>query len=144
MFPQILFLTNFPPTGFGDACYQTQLFSIFGSVYSDKSAAAFAIFKFTQSAAAAIAFFSSSYIGIFSQMMILLVTAILGFFGIFIVEFDTKRKSKGEEMSSSGMESGESGGGGEDDNTGDKNDNNTKSSPPSIMEKPANNGDTVS
>jgi len=81
-------------TGFGDACYQTQLFAIFGSVYADKSAAAFAIFKFTQSAASAIAFFSSSYMGIFAQMLTLLTTAILGFLGIFIVELDTRKKLK--------------------------------------------------
>jgi hypothetical protein len=88
--------------GFGDSCYQTQLFAIFGSVYSDKSAAAFAIFKFTQSAASAIAFFSSSYMGILDQMITLLLLAVLGFFGIFFVEWDTKRKAiKTEESTSS-------------------------------------------
>lgn len=34
--------------GLGDACYNTQIFSILGSVYADDSASAFAIFKFTQ------------------------------------------------------------------------------------------------
>lgn len=83
--------------GFGDACYQTQLFAIFGSVYADKSAAAFAIFKFTQSAASAIAFFSSSYMGMLSQMLTLLISAILGFLGVFIVEMQTKRRSRSSE-----------------------------------------------
>jgi len=86
--------------GFGDACYQTQLFAIFGSVYSDKSAAAFAIFKFTQSAASAIAFLSSSYMGIFDQMVTLLITAILGFLGIFVVEVHSKRKASASTSSS--------------------------------------------
>lgn len=34
--------------GFGDACYNTQIFSMLGGVYADDSASAFAIFKFTQ------------------------------------------------------------------------------------------------
>lgn len=34
--------------GFGDACYNTQIYSILGGVYKDNSASAFAIFKFTQ------------------------------------------------------------------------------------------------
>ncbi|CAL8142309.1 unnamed protein product [Orchesella dallaii] len=87
--------------GFGDSCYQTQLFAIFGSVYADKSAAAFAIFKFTQSAASAIAFFSSSYMGMLSQMLTLLISSILGFLGIFIVELQTKRKNKISETENS-------------------------------------------
>lgn len=34
--------------GFGDACYNTQIYSILGGVYANDSASAFAIFKFTQ------------------------------------------------------------------------------------------------
>lgn len=34
--------------GLGDACYNTQIFSILGDVYADNSAPAFAIFKFMQ------------------------------------------------------------------------------------------------
>jgi len=79
------------PLGFGDACYQTQLFAIFGSVYSDKSAAAFAIFKFTQSLASAVAFFASSYMGILDLMITLITFAVLGFFGILVVEKKTKK-----------------------------------------------------
>ncbi|ODM90722.1 UNC93-like protein MFSD11 [Orchesella cincta] len=94
--------------GFGDSCYQTQLFAIFGSVYADKSAAAFAIFKFTQSAASAIAFFSSSYMGMLSQMLTLLISSILGFLGIFIVELQTKRKNKISEVENSSASQEES------------------------------------
>lgn len=34
--------------GLGDACYNTQIYSMLGDVYSDNSAPAFAIFKFIQ------------------------------------------------------------------------------------------------
>lgn len=34
--------------GFGDACFNTQIFSILGGVYAQDSASAFAIFKFIQ------------------------------------------------------------------------------------------------
>lgn len=34
--------------GFGDACFNTQVYSILGDVFADDSASAFAIFKFTQ------------------------------------------------------------------------------------------------
>lgn len=34
--------------GFGDACFNTQIYSMLGGVFADNSAAAFALFKFTQ------------------------------------------------------------------------------------------------
>lgn len=34
--------------GFGDACFNTQMYSILGGVYSNDSSSAFAIFKFVQ------------------------------------------------------------------------------------------------
>lgn len=34
--------------GFGDACFNTQIYSMLGGVFAQKSAAAFALFKFTQ------------------------------------------------------------------------------------------------
>lgn len=34
--------------GLGDACFNTQIYSILGDIYSTDSASAFAIFKFTQ------------------------------------------------------------------------------------------------
>ena len=48
--------------GFGDACYNTQIYSIIGAIYKDDSAPAFALFKFIQSFSAAIAFFYSGYL----------------------------------------------------------------------------------
>ena len=48
--------------GFGDACFNTQIYSIIGAIYKDDSAPGFALFKFIQSASSAIAFFYSGYV----------------------------------------------------------------------------------
>ena len=53
--------------GFGDACFNTQIFSVLGSFYKDNSAAAFAIFKFVQSFAAAAAFFYAQHAPLYYQ-----------------------------------------------------------------------------
>ncbi|XP_022379212.1 UNC93-like protein MFSD11 isoform X2 [Enhydra lutris kenyoni] len=64
--------------GLGDSCFNTQLLSILGFLYSEDSAPAFAVFKFVQSICAAVAFFYSNYLLLHWQ---LLVMVILGFFG---------------------------------------------------------------
>ncbi|KAA0203254.1 hypothetical protein HAZT_HAZT006872, partial [Hyalella azteca] len=50
--------------GFGDACFNTQVYSLLGSEYSDNSGPAFAVFKFVQSFSAACCFFYSTYISL--------------------------------------------------------------------------------
>ncbi|KAG7302811.1 hypothetical protein JYU34_012788 [Plutella xylostella] len=64
--------------GFGDACFNTQIYSILGGNYSDNSTSAFALFKFTQSLAAAACFFYSSKALLSVQLSILAVLATLG------------------------------------------------------------------
>lgn len=75
--------------GLGDSCFNTQLYSLLGFVYSDDSAPAFAIFKFVQAVAAAVAFFYSNYLLLPYQLLILLVGNTLGTLCFWIVEWQT-------------------------------------------------------
>ncbi|KAF5273713.1 hypothetical protein FQA39_LY07403 [Lamprigera yunnana] len=83
--------------GFGDACYNTQIFSILGDKFSKESSAAFAIFKFTQSVAAAICFFYASSIGLYAQLGILLCLSVSGTGTFVYVEWGEKRRKRKEE-----------------------------------------------
>lgn len=64
--------------GLGDSIINTQLISCLSNTYSTDSVSAFAIFKFTQSIAAAICFFYSSYFGLYLQLVILTIVGIAG------------------------------------------------------------------
>lgn len=86
--------------GFGDACYNTQFYSIIGSLYSNNSACAFGIFKFVQSVAAAAAFFSAKYVPLYGQLGILLALAIVGTAGYIWVEFSVRRSNSTSNMKS--------------------------------------------
>lgn len=77
--------------GLGDACYNTQIYSILGGVYANDSASAFAIFKFTQSVAAALSFVYASSLVLYGQLGILIVSAILGTFTFVWVEWKAKK-----------------------------------------------------
>jgi len=77
--------------GLGDACFNTQIYSILGGVYADDSASAFAIFKFTQSVAAAICFAYASDLVLYGQLGLLVVFAILGTVTFVWVEWRAKR-----------------------------------------------------
>ncbi|EEC19849.1 conserved hypothetical protein [Ixodes scapularis] len=75
--------------GLGDSCFNTQLYSLLGFVYSEDSAPAFAIFKFVQAVAAAVAFFYSNYLLLPYQLLILVVCATLGTLSFWLVEWET-------------------------------------------------------
>lgn len=81
--------------GFGDACYNTQVYSLLGVMFAKESAPAFALFKFCQSVAAAISFSYSTKAGLHVQLAILLVTIFIGTAAFCYVEYRTK-KSKDE------------------------------------------------
>ncbi|XP_015123665.1 UNC93-like protein MFSD11 [Diachasma alloeum] len=84
--------------GFGDACYNTQIYSLLGVVYAKDSAPAFALFKFTQSVAAAISFVYSNHVGLHGQLSILLVSMILGTLAfVYIERCHSRRKLEAAE-----------------------------------------------
>lgn len=72
--------------GLGDSSFNTQIYSILGSLYSEQSAPAFALFKFFQSLTAAAGFFYSNILELQWQLLILVVTGTLGTITFFIVE----------------------------------------------------------
>lgn len=77
--------------GFGDACINTQIYSMLGGAFASNSVAAFAVFKFTQSVAAAMSFVYSSHLGLHAQMSILLVFGIFGTISFCMVEWSFKK-----------------------------------------------------
>ncbi|XP_047365226.1 UNC93-like protein MFSD11 [Vespa velutina] len=64
--------------GFGDACFNTQVYSLLGILFAVESASAFALFKFCQSVAAAVSFAYSSKTGLHVQLLILVISIIIG------------------------------------------------------------------
>ncbi|KFB39669.1 AGAP000311-PA-like protein [Anopheles sinensis] len=78
--------------GLGDACFNTQCYSMLGGVFKNEPAEAFSIFKFTQSVAAAASFVYSSYCGLHAQLIILVVLGILGTISFCLVEFAVKKE----------------------------------------------------
>uniref|UniRef100_A0A8C2UGM1 UNC93-like protein MFSD11 n=1 Tax=Coturnix japonica TaxID=93934 RepID=A0A8C2UGM1_COTJA len=73
--------------GLGDSCFNTQLLSILGFLYSEDSAPAFAIFKFVQSICAAVAYFYSNYFLLQWQLLIMVIVGFFGTITFFAVEW---------------------------------------------------------
>ncbi|KAM7387050.1 hypothetical protein PAMA_009595 [Pampus argenteus] len=72
--------------GLGDSCFNTQLYSILGRVYTEHSTPAFAIFKFIQSVFAAVAFFYSGYLLLMWQLLLMVILGFTGTLCFFVVE----------------------------------------------------------
>ncbi|XP_066587052.1 UNC93-like protein MFSD11 [Prorops nasuta] len=83
--------------GFGDACFNTQVYSLLGTLFSKESTSAFALFKFCQSVAAAISFSYSTRLGLHYQLLILLISMSLGTATFCYVEYNT-RKSRADDQ----------------------------------------------
>ncbi|KAI1707984.1 ion channel regulatory protein UNC-93 domain-containing protein [Ditylenchus destructor] len=64
--------------GFGDACWNTQIFSFLITKYSSKSAQAFSIFKFFQSLVTCIIFFCSRVLNLHWHLLILVIGVLVG------------------------------------------------------------------
>uniref|UniRef100_A0A8D1BT72 UNC93-like protein MFSD11 n=2 Tax=Sus scrofa TaxID=9823 RepID=A0A8D1BT72_PIG len=74
--------------GLGDSCFNTQLLSILGFLYSEDSAPAFAVFKFVQSICAAVAFFYSNYLLLHWQLLVMVLFGFFGTISFFTVEWE--------------------------------------------------------
>ncbi|XP_074597121.1 UNC93-like protein MFSD11 isoform X2 [Brevipalpus obovatus] len=85
--------------GLGDSCFNNIINSLIGSVYQEDSSPAFAIFKFIQSLATAMAFFYSNYITIDIHMYILSTFATIGTLAFFAVERTSKIEKAGSTSS---------------------------------------------
>ncbi|KAK2580548.1 hypothetical protein KPH14_007681 [Odynerus spinipes] len=72
--------------GFGDACFNTQVYSLLGVLFVMESASAFALFKFCQSVAAAASFGYSIKTGLHIQLLILLISMVIGTTTFVVVE----------------------------------------------------------
>ena len=72
--------------GFCDACYSTQCISVVGATYPDKSAEAFALYKFVECLASAAAFFYSTYLQLQHQLLILVLFNFAGMIAFVTVE----------------------------------------------------------
>ena len=79
--------------GLGDACFNTQIYAILGVSFPNNSVSAFAIFKFTQSAASAIAFFYSGALALYYQLLLLAIFALGGTFTFVKMELNTNQRS---------------------------------------------------
>ena len=80
--------------GFGDACFNTQMYSIIGGVFPCDSASAFAVFKFFSKLAAAAAFFYSAELSLYYQLLILSILCVSGTVAFCWVEWSTKRDAR--------------------------------------------------
>ena len=75
--------------GFGDACYNTQIYSILGVLYptDEKSVPAMALFKFFQSIAAFVGFLTSTLITLHWVLLVLCILAVAGTLSFAAVEW---------------------------------------------------------
>uniref|UniRef100_A0A1A9UNU9 UNC93-like protein MFSD11 n=1 Tax=Glossina austeni TaxID=7395 RepID=A0A1A9UNU9_GLOAU len=87
--------------GLGDGSFNTQIYSMLAGDFVKQSAAAFAIFKCTQSVAAAIAFYYAYHLGLGIQLGILAVFATLGTITFCFVELKYKQLAKSEKTEES-------------------------------------------
>ncbi|XP_053975322.1 UNC93-like protein MFSD11 [Hylaeus volcanicus] len=78
--------------GFGDACFNTQVYAVLGSLFVKRSASAFALFKFCQSVAAAVSFAYSSEASLYIQLLILTIAIVIGTVAFCFVQYLMKKE----------------------------------------------------
>uniref|UniRef100_A0A7G3ANV6 UNC93-like protein MFSD11 n=1 Tax=Lutzomyia longipalpis TaxID=7200 RepID=A0A7G3ANV6_LUTLO len=80
--------------GLGDACFNTQIVALLGGVFASQSAAAFALFRFMQSLAAASGFAYSTVLGLRFQLALLATMGALGTLAFWRVEWRTRAEAE--------------------------------------------------
>lgn len=89
--------------GFGDACWNTQIFAFLISRYLNQSAQAFSLFKFFQSLFASITFYYSNTIQLHYHLIVLVIGSIAGAIGFYLAdvplsaEYDIEDYNENEE-----------------------------------------------
>ncbi|CAL7940837.1 unnamed protein product [Xylocopa violacea] len=86
--------------GFGDACFNTQVYSLLGILFAQKSASAFALFKFCQSVAAAVCFAYSNVFNLHVQLIVLTIAIVIGTIAFCFVEYVTRREKENTQSES--------------------------------------------
>lgn len=76
--------------GFGDACLNTQIIALLGTLYSNDAESVFSLYLFVQSIAVTLSFFYSNYFGLHLQLGILIVVGLLGTITFVVVDLKSK------------------------------------------------------
>lgn len=84
--------------GFGDACWNTQIYSILVDLYHEQPAQAFSILKFAQAAAATAAFFYAAVIELPWILVIMVITSTIALGCFWYVEIYAQKMSKGSSV----------------------------------------------
>nr|CAD2167637.1 unnamed protein product [Meloidogyne enterolobii] len=86
--------------GFGDSCWNTQIFSLLISHYSQhQSASAFSLFKFYQSLLTFLAFLYASLLSLYWHLLFLFVGSILALFSFIFVERTSQQTTNNVDIS---------------------------------------------
>eukprot|EP00090_Calanus_glacialis_P029734 TRINITY_DN47766_c0_g1_i1.p1 TRINITY_DN47766_c0_g1~~TRINITY_DN47766_c0_g1_i1.p1 ORF type:complete len:452 (-),score=75.69 TRINITY_DN47766_c0_g1_i1:54-1409(-) len=80
--------------GMGDACLNTQIISILSGAYKERSSEAFALMKLVQSIGVSGGFVMSTNLGLYWQLLVLKISAVLSTIGFSLVEWKIKEKNK--------------------------------------------------
>jgi len=80
--------------GMGDACLNTQIISILSGAYKERSSEAFALMKLVQSIGVSGGFVMSTNLGLYWQLLVLKISAVLSTVGFSLVEWKIKEKNK--------------------------------------------------
>lgn len=80
--------------GMGDACLNTQIISILSGAYKDRSSEAFALMKLVQSIGVSGGFVMSTNLGLYWQLLVLKISAVLSTIGFSLVEWKIKERNK--------------------------------------------------